>query len=91
MIAEKNEFMQEASQALYELSANYVIHQQCLAKDEYTKKERRRNRDEEALKRENAELEETNAELEVANAEQQRTIEALLKEIAQLKEGSGQK
>ncbi len=95
MIAEKNEFMQEASQAMYELSADYVIRQQCLAREEYAKKERRRNRDEEALKqalaeqkKENTELKETNAELEVANAEQQRMIETLLKEIAQLKEGS---
>ena len=43
------------------------------------------------LKETNAELVETNAELKVTNAERQRTIETLLKEIAQLKEGSGQK
>ncbi len=105
MIAEKNEFMQEASQAMYELSADYVIRQQCLAREEYARRERRKKRDEEALKQAlaeqkqenaelketNAELEETNAELKETNAEQQRTIEALLKEIAQLKAGSGQK
>ena len=43
------------------------------------------------LKETNAELVETNAELKVTNAERQRTIETLLKEIAQLKEGYGQK
>ena len=35
MIAENNEFMQEATETLYALNADELIRQQCLAREDY--------------------------------------------------------
>ena len=50
MIAEKNEFMQEASQAMYEFTADDLIREQCRAREEYNRRERTWKRDNAMLK-----------------------------------------
>lgn len=40
MIAENNEYMTEATQALYEYNADYVIRQKCEAREEYERRQR---------------------------------------------------
>ena len=50
MITEKNEFMQEASQAMYEFTADDLIREQCRAREEYNRRERTWKRDNAMLK-----------------------------------------
>ena len=40
MIAEKNEYMAEATQALYEYNSDYVIRQKCEAREDYERYQR---------------------------------------------------
>ena len=40
MIAKNNEYMTEATQALYEYNADYVIRQKCEAREEYERRQR---------------------------------------------------
>ena len=40
MIAQNNEYMQEATQALYECNADELIRQQCFAREEYNRYQR---------------------------------------------------
>ena len=37
MIAEKNKYMSEAAMAMYELNADEIIRQQCMAREEYNR------------------------------------------------------
>ncbi len=84
MIAEKNEFMQEASQAIYELSADEMIRQRCRAREEYNRLERTRERNEAMWK---AELDKTKGELQDTQAkldDAQSKLDEAQKLIAQL-------
>ena len=40
MIAEKNKYMSEAALAMYELNADEIIRQQCMAREEYNRYEK---------------------------------------------------
>ena len=40
MIAEKNKYMSEAAMAMYELNADEIIRQQCIAREEYNRYEK---------------------------------------------------
>ena len=40
MIAEKNKYMSEAAMAMYELNADEIIRQQCMAREEYNRNEK---------------------------------------------------
>ena len=40
MIAANNEYMMEATQALYEYNSDYVIRQKCEAREEYERRQR---------------------------------------------------
>ncbi|MCI5828319.1 MAG: hypothetical protein MR020_08860 [Lachnospiraceae bacterium] len=40
MIAEKNKYMSEAAMAMYELNADEIIRQQCMAREEYNRYEK---------------------------------------------------
>ena len=55
MIAEKNKYMSEAAMAMYELNADEIIRQQCMAREEY-------NRNEKMMARKLAEADEKLAE-----------------------------
>ena len=88
MIAEKNKYMSEAAMAMYELNADEIIRQQCMAREEY-------NRNEKMMARKLAEANEqlTEARKDAAEAarqfEQERSnYEA---EIARLQELIAQK
>lgn len=85
MIAEKNEAMQEASQAIYEFSADELIRQQCRARDEYYRKERTRERDEAAMTAKIKEQAATIDELTAKLAEMSDSFAALTKEVEKLK------
>ena len=76
MIAERNEFMQEASQAMYEFTADDMIRKQCRAREEYNRRERTWERDNAALK---AALNDALSELEKVQNENAE-LKALLKQ-----------
>lgn len=40
MIAEKNKYMSEAAVATYELNADEIVRQQCMAREEYNRHEK---------------------------------------------------
>ena len=40
MIAEKNKYMSEAAAAMYELNADEIVRQQCMAREEYNRHEK---------------------------------------------------
>ena len=76
MIAEKNKYMSEAAMAMYELNADEIIRQQCMAREEY-------NRYEKMMARKLAEADEQLAEARKDAAEaknrQSKSTEMLLK------------
>ena len=99
MIAEKNKYMSEAAAAMYELNADEIVRQQCMAREEYNRHEKMMQRKlaekEQALAAatEQLEQERRNAveqlEQERRNATEQR--EQLQAEIARLQELLAQK
>ncbi len=64
MLAEKNEFLQEAAQSVYVANADEMIRQKCLAREEAERHERTMKRDLKRLQDENAALKEYIASLE---------------------------
>ena len=64
MIAEKNKYMSEAAMAMYELNADEIIRQQCMAREEYTRYEKMMAR---KLAEANEQLAEANEQLAGAN------------------------
>ena len=88
MIAEKNKYMSEAAMAMYELNADEIIRQQCMAREEY-------NRYEKMMARKLAEANEQLAEARKDAAEAARQFEQERSnyeaEIARLQELIAQK
>lgn len=41
MIAVKNQYMSEAAAAMYELNADEIVRQQCMAREEYNRHEKK--------------------------------------------------
>jgi len=41
MIAEKNKYMSEAAEEMYQLNEDEIIREQCMAREEYYRQERR--------------------------------------------------
>ena len=64
MIAEKNKYMSEAAMAMYELNADEIIRQQCMAREEYNRYEKMMAR---KLAEANEQLAEANEQLAEAN------------------------
>ena len=64
MIAEKNKYMSEAAMAMYELNADEIIRQQCMAREEYNRYEKMMAR---KLAEANEQLAEANEQLAGAN------------------------
>ena len=64
MIAEKNKYMSEAAMAMYELNADEIIRQQCMAREEYNRNEKMMAR---KLAEANEQLAEANEQLAGAN------------------------
>ncbi len=85
MIAEKNEAMQEVSQAIYEFSADELIRQQCRARDDYYRKERTRERDEAAMTAKIKEQAATIEKLTAKLAEMSDSFATLTKEAERMK------
>ena len=90
MIAEKNKYMSEAAMAMYELNADEIIRQQCMAREEYNRYEKMMAR---KLAEANEQLAEANEQLTEARkdaAEAARQFEQERSnyeaEIARLKE-----
>ena len=63
MIAEKNKYMSEAAMAMYELNADEIIWQQCMAREEYNRYEKMMAR---KLAEADAQLAEANKQLKEA-------------------------
>lgn len=80
MLAEKNEYLQEAAQSVYVANADEIVRQKCRARAEAERYERTLKRDNALLKKELAAVQENNAALQEEN-------EKLRQELAQLKKG----
>ncbi|MDD7642682.1 MAG: hypothetical protein PUK75_09460 [bacterium] len=83
MIAEKNKYMSEVAMAMYELNADEIIRQQCMAREEYNRYEKMMAR---KLAEANAQLAEANEQLAGANeelAEARKDAEKAKKEVEQ--------
>ena len=63
MLAEKDEYMQEAVGSIYMANADEMIRQRCLAREEYERHERTVKRDMQRLQEENAALQDENTAL----------------------------
>ena len=68
MIAEKDMYMSEASQTLYELNADEITQQKCRARRDYYRRQKTINRDMERLNNEKSRLEAEKANLEAEKA-----------------------
>ena len=98
MIAEKNKYMSEAAAAMYELNADEIVRQQCMAREEYNRHEkmmqRRLAEKEQALQEKDQALHEKDQilqEKEQALVEANEQREQLQAEIARLQELLAQK
>ena len=71
MIAEKNKYMSEAAMAMYELNADEIIRQQCMAREEYNRNEkmmaRKRAEADAQLAEANEQIAEANEQIAEAN------------------------
>ena len=83
MIAEKNKYMSEAAMAMYELNADEIIRQQCMAREEYNRYEKMMVR---KLAEANEQLAEANEQLAGTNEQlaEARKDAAKAKEQAEL-------
>lgn len=81
MIAEKNKYMSEAAAAMYELNADEIVRQQCMAREEYNRHERMMQR---KLAEKDQALQEKEQALMAANEQFEREREQLQSEIARL-------
>lgn len=84
MIAEKNKYMSEAAVAMYELNADEIVRQQCMAREEYYRHEK-------MMQRKLAEKDQALQEKDRALMEANEQREQLQAEIARLQELLAQK
>ena len=83
MIAEKNKYMSEAAMAMYELNADEIIRQQCMAREEYNRYEKMMAR---KLAEANEQLAEANEQLAGTNeqlAEARKDVEEATRQLEQ--------
>ena len=88
MIAEKNKYMSEAAMAMYELNADEIIRQQCMAREEYNRYEKMMAR---KLAEANEQLAEARKDVEVATRQLEQERSNYEAEIARLQELIAQK
>ncbi|MDD7643440.1 MAG: Rpn family recombination-promoting nuclease/putative transposase [bacterium] len=81
MIAEKNKYMSEAAAAMYELNADEIVRQQCMAREEYNRHEKMMQK---KLAKKDQELAAANEKLEQERRNATEQIEQLQAEIARL-------
>ncbi len=91
MLAQNNEFIEEASETIYQLTQEEKIRLQCEAREEYHRIERCRQHELKIAKEEKAILEEEKAKLEKENAEMEKKNAEMEAEIARLKAELGAK
>ncbi len=84
MIAEKNKYMSEAAEEMYQLNEDEIIREQCMAREEYYRQERRTQRRMQELEAANAEKDAALAEKDAALAEKDRTLDMYQKRIQEL-------
>ena len=80
MIAEKNKYMSEAAMAMYELNADEIIRQQCMAREEYNRNEKMMAR---KLAEANEKIEKVTRQLEQERSNYEAEIARLQELIAQ--------
>ena len=85
MISKNNNYLSEASQALYELNADEITRQKCRAREEYYRTE---NTYKKMIGDLQTQLQQTIAEKDNAIAEQDNTISVLMQRIAELEGNS---
>ena len=88
MIAEKNKYMSEAAMAMYELNADEIIRQQCMAREEYNRYEKMMAR---KLAEANEQLAEARKDVEEATRQLEQERSNYEAEIARLQELLAQK
>ena len=88
MIAEKNKYMSEAAMAMYELNADEIIRQQCMAREEYNRYEKMMAR---KLAEANEQLAEARKDVEEATRQLEQERSNYEAEIARLQELIAQK
>ena len=85
MLAEKNEYLQEAAQSVYMANAEEIVRQKCRAREEAERHERTMKRDMNKLKEENAAMKEENAAMKEQYAAMATRIAELEAQLAQNK------
>ena len=68
MLAEKNEYLQEAAQSVYVANADELVRQKCRAREEAERHERTLKRNMEKLQEKNSSLQKENSILQKENA-----------------------
>ena len=85
MLAEKNEYLQEAAQAVYMANAEEIVRQKCRAREDAERHERTMKRDMNRLKNDNATVKKENAAMKQENAAMATRIAELEAQLAQKK------
>ena len=85
MLAEKNEYLQEAAQSVYMANAEEIVRQKCRAREDAERHERTMKRDMNRLKKENATVKKENAAMKQENAAMATRIAELEAQLAQKK------
>lgn len=98
MLAEKNEYLQEAAQSVYMANAEEIIRQKCLAREEAERHERTLKRDMNklladyaAVKEENTSVKKEYAAVKEENAAVKEELSAMSARIAELEAQLAQK
>lgn len=84
MIAEKNKYMSEAAEEMYQLNEDEIIREQCMAREEYYRQERRTQKRMQELEASNAKKDAALAERDAALAEKDKTLDMYQKRIQEL-------
>ena len=85
MLAEKNEYLQEAAQSVYVANADEIVRQKCLAREEAERHERTVKRNMDLLQKENETLTKQNDDQARQLNEQAKQIADLVREVKELK------
>lgn len=77
MMAESDKYMSEAAAEMYMLNADEIVRQQCLAREEYYRNQRRIQKQTEQLQKQTEELKRQLVDKERQLADKEREIEEL--------------
>lgn len=91
MLAEKNEYLQEAAQSVYMANAEEIVRQKCRAREDAERHERTLKRDMNRLKEENATVKKENAAVKEQYAAMKEQYAALATRIEELEAQLAQK